>query len=101
MREPQSIWQHFNAPRPYTRTIELERSIGGFQCQFEVSVKLWPEHEQFPEIDCVSEIEAFNDGGQQCTNRATINTLETLVQTYCKEHLDEIVNDIEYGKDKE
>lgn len=89
------FYRTFQEPRSYTKTIDIERTLDAFSCGFEVSVLMWEDNQNMPSVECVSAVIAFNDGGQQVTNPATLNRLNTLAEQWCKDHLDELVDLIE------
>ena len=94
------IYDHYHTPRSFLKSIELERELGSCSVLFEVTVKQWTEDAQFPEIESVSGLSAFNAGGQEITNPATLNTLQTLAEGYCRENMDEIIEMINKREEK-
>lgn len=97
----ESIWEHHNTPRPYTRSICLEREISGFLCSFEASVKQWSNDGPMPEIEYVSDVQAFDSGGHQVTSAPMLVKLALHVEEWCKENLDEVIEEIERKERKE
>lgn len=93
MKHP--LFPPLNEIRSYTQVIQLEREIGGLLCNFEVGVRRWTDDARYPEIDCVSAIEAFDRGGHQVRNIVTLNMLSVIMHTYCREHIYDIIDAIE------
>ncbi len=90
---PDSIYAHFSESRPYTKVIDIERSINGIVCGFEVSVRFCDGEPQ--EIDTVSAVESFDNGGRQILDKSKLAELNTLAKRYALENMLDIAEEIE------
>ncbi len=92
------IYETYTDVRSYTKTVDIERTfkIGQleYSCGFEVSLRFWID-DRFPEIDCISEIQSFNSGGAEVTDRQTFDKLRAFVAMWCRDHTEEIQDAIE------
>ena len=91
----QARHEALNEPRPYTRTIELQREIGGCQCLFEVSVRQWTTEGPLAEIDCISWPDCFDAGGHEIRDMGILAMLNEIITQWCHEHIDDIIELIE------
>lgn len=99
-------WKRFhtfeamNEPHSYTRTLEVERmlthnGVDYYLVQFEVSVKRWTDDAQWPSIDCVSTVVAYDQGSNQVLSQPILDALWAMAKAWCEENMHELCERME------
>ncbi len=87
-------YAHFADVRSYTKTVNIEKTftVQGheYSTSFECSLRLWTD-ERFPQVEFVSDVQAFNSGGQQVLVRATLDALYALACMWARDNTDTVM----------
>lgn len=96
--EMEEIYSHFCQPVPYFKCIEVEREFKlddhTYSCKFEISLKLWRDDEGYPSVDCVSDCEAYDQGGHCITDKGIRAKLNAMSEAWAKENVDELAEEV-------
>lgn len=94
-----NLFPTLHEPRSYTRCMDIEREIklNGiiYLCNFEVSIRFWEDDAKYPELDCVSKCQAFDNGGHQVTDAVLLGQLDAMVTLYAKDNLVDLADDFQ------
>lgn len=91
------IYEQYAQPVPFFKCIEIEHDFmlgnHSYSCKFEVSLKLWRDEDGYPSVDCISAVDAYDQGGHVVTAKGILNILNLMATGWAMVNVDELAEE--------